>query len=197
MQNASIDMQMQKEKGPLASPQNGEMAKAVSPLGMGKNEKKKGYGVVNFHHEENAACKQEVQKRSAVEGLGPLSHPSPLSLLMHVGLMHVGRLLWECLLTSWGSHCLPGSSGSPVNPGKCFSGKWEQRKRRGGWRRTRSPKRCAFLRRQPWDWVSQQFKKRCFKMKWYINTTNITQKMGLLFRVQRAKRWQETCDAIV
>lgn len=77
MQNASIYMQMQKEKGPLASPQNGEMAKAVSPIGMEKNEKKKGYSVVNFHHEENAACKQEVQKSSAVNGLGPTLPPIP------------------------------------------------------------------------------------------------------------------------
>lgn len=84
---------------------------------------------------------------------------------MHMGLMHLGaEVLWESPLTSWGSHCLPESSGSPVNPGKCFSGKWERRKRRGGWRRTRSRKRCAFLRRQPRDWASQQFnKKRCFK----------------------------------
>lgn len=49
-------------------------------LGWKENEKKKGYSVVNFHHEGNAACKQEAQKSWAVKGLGPLSHPSPLSL---------------------------------------------------------------------------------------------------------------------
>lgn len=77
MQNASIYMQMQKEKGPLASPQNGEMAKAVPPIGMGKNEKKKGYSVMNFHHEENAACKQVSKKKLSCKRFGPTPPPIP------------------------------------------------------------------------------------------------------------------------
>lgn len=83
MQNASIYMQMQKEK-------NGEMASAVFPNSDGKNEMKM------FHHEENATGKQEVQrqkkkKKAQLEKVW--AHSPTHSLcpwLMNVGLMHVG-----------------------------------------------------------------------------------------------------------
>lgn len=77
-----------KEKGATCIPsyftakwQNGQCSfyKWDGKNGIEKNEQ----SVVHFHHEENAAGKQEQeegQKSSALKGLGPLSHPSPLSL---------------------------------------------------------------------------------------------------------------------
>lgn len=94
--------------------------------------------------------------------LPPMS--TPLSLAVAFGSKQGGGFVQAPPLTSWGSHCLPGSSGSPVSPGKCFSGKWGRRRRRGGRRRTRSPKRCEFSR-QPQDWASQTWNAQKVKLK--------------------------------
>lgn len=129
------------------------------------------------------------------------SHPCQLVFpwLLPLGLSGGGVFVRAPPLTSWGSHCLPGSSGSPVSPGKCFSGKWGRRRRRGGRRRTRSPKRCEFSR-QPQDWASQTWNAQKVQLKQtrYTKEGASGQSTEKHWGTHgRWKQWQEICDAIV
>lgn len=83
MQNASI--YMQKEKGPLASPQKGEMAKAISSIGTKKMKRKRDVVWWIFTMKKMLLANRKYKKSWAVKGLGPLSHPSPLSLAVAYG----------------------------------------------------------------------------------------------------------------
>lgn len=197
-------MQMQREKGATCIPsyfgakwQNGQCSLSNWD---GKNEMKKRIKCCAFSPWRKC-CWQTGRTRTkklSFKGLGPLSHPSPLSLT-----------------DAYGSNAYGGrSSENPLSPLQgptvCQGAQWAQWTLVNAFQESGSGERGGevegglTLRNAARSWGDSRgtgrvnkLKKDASQMKWYISTTNFTQKMGLLFRAQRSKRWQETCDAIV